>query len=99
MHLREEKREAFEQIQCQREWVLRAEHILDGSWVTEAHVLSNAEVERRFDHYLKDNHNYPTGMKVSDEEQQVLHLLRDAFHSEWNYTILPSSLLPSDQLI
>jgi transposase len=48
---------------------------------------------------LKDNHPYPTGVKVSDEELTALHLLRDAFHGEWNYTILPQSVLPSDQLI
>jgi Rhodopirellula transposase DDE domain len=48
---------------------------------------------------LKDNHPYPTGVKVSDEELAALHLLRDAFHGEWVYTILPQSVLPSDQLI
>lgn len=38
---------------------------------------------------LKDSNIYPTGRKVSDEELEALHLLRDAFHGEWNYTILP----------
>jgi Rhodopirellula transposase DDE domain len=40
---------------------------------------------------LKDSNTYPTGMKVTDEELKALHLLRDAFHGEWNYTILPQS--------
>jgi hypothetical protein len=38
---------------------------------------------------LKDSNSYPTGIKVSDEELDALHLLPDAFHGEWNYTILP----------
>lgn len=45
---------------------------------------------------LKDSRTYPTGMKVTDEELNALHVLRDAFHGEWNYTILPQS---STQLI
>jgi hypothetical protein len=54
VHLHEEKREAFEQIRRLREWVLRAEHILDGSWATEAQELTNAEIGRRFDAYLSE---------------------------------------------
>ena len=48
---------------------------------------------------LKDSQLYPTGRKVTDEELADLHLLRDAFHGEWNYTILPHASLSSDQLI
>jgi hypothetical protein len=47
--LHEEKREAFEQLRRLRQWVLQAEHILDGSWAKEARELTNAEVGRRFD--------------------------------------------------
>ncbi len=47
----------------------------------------------------KDSHLYPTGTKVSDDEVAALHLLRDEFHGEWNYTILPQSSLSSGQLI
>jgi transposase len=36
-----------------------------------------------------DTNTYPTGRKVSDEELALLSLVRDAFHGEWNYTILP----------
>ncbi len=36
-----------------------------------------------------DSTTYPVGRKVSDEEMAGLHLHRDAFHGEWNYTILP----------
>ena len=48
---------------------------------------------------LKDSQTYPTGRKVSDEELAALHLIRDAFHGEWNYTILPQALPAADQLI
>ena len=48
---------------------------------------------------LKDSQTYPTGRKVSDEELAALHLLRDVFHGEWNYTILPLTVPSSGQLI
>ncbi|WP_083814480.1 ISAzo13 family transposase [Ktedonobacter racemifer] len=38
---------------------------------------------------MKDSNVYPTGLKVSDEELAALHLIHDAFHGEWNYTIRP----------
>jgi len=47
----------------------------------------------------KDSQTYPTGTKVTDEELAALHLLRDAFHGEWNYTILPQASFSSGQLI
>lgn len=36
-----------------------------------------------------DTNIYPTGIKVSDEEMAHLHIIRDEFHGEWNYTIRP----------
>jgi transposase len=47
----------------------------------------------------KDSQTYPTGMKVTDEELAALSLVRDAFHGDWNYTILPQSSPSSVQLI
>jgi transposase len=38
---------------------------------------------------VKDSQTYPTGLKVTDEDLARLHLLRDTFHGEWNYTIKP----------
>jgi transposase len=38
---------------------------------------------------IKDTQSYPTGIKVSDEEMATLHLIRQPFHGEWNYTIQP----------
>ena len=32
---------------------------------------------------------YPTGKKVTDDALAALHIERDAFHGEWNYTIMP----------
>lgn len=37
-----------------------------------------------------DTNAYPTGMSISDEELAAVRLVRDEFHGEWNYTILPS---------
>ena len=36
-----------------------------------------------------DTNRYPAGRKVSDDELAVIHLRRDAFHGEWNYSLLP----------
>jgi hypothetical protein len=38
---------------------------------------------------VKDTHTYPTGIKVTDAELKSLHLIRDTFHGEWNYTFKP----------
>jgi hypothetical protein len=36
-----------------------------------------------------DTNTYPLGRKISDEDMATLQILRDDFHGEWNYTILP----------
>jgi hypothetical protein len=38
-----------------------------------------------------DSTEYPKGIVVSDQEMDNLHITRDAFHGEWNYTIHPSA--------
>jgi hypothetical protein len=35
-----------------------------------------------------DTGRYPTKIKVSDEELAAVHLQPEAFHGEWNYSIL-----------
>ncbi|MBA4384998.1 MAG: hypothetical protein C0410_09695 [Anaerolinea sp.] len=35
---------------------------------------------------VKDDHVYPTGKKVSDQQLALLHLYRHDFHGDWNYT-------------
>ena len=41
-----------------------------------------------------DTSDYPAGLSVSDAEMATLHLQRDDFHGEWNYTLLPRQRLP-----
>ena len=36
-----------------------------------------------------DTDQYPLGIKVPDEELELINIIRDEFHGEWNYTILP----------
>ncbi|MFZ2396972.1 MAG: hypothetical protein WAW09_11880, partial [Smithella sp.] len=31
------------------------------------------------------------GIKVTDEELKTVHIVREDFHGEWNYSILPSN--------
>ena len=38
-----------------------------------------------------DTSTYPTGQTVSDEALRRVHLQPDAFHGEWNYSILPGA--------
>ena len=38
-----------------------------------------------------DTNAYPAGRKVSDAELVTVRLERDAFHGDWNYSILPRS--------
>ena len=33
---------------------------------------------------------YPKGIKVTDEELETIHIFREDFHGEWNYSILPT---------
>lgn len=43
---------------------------------------------------VKDANSYPTGIKVSDEEMDMLNITRDPFHGDWNYTIQPQQVVP-----
>jgi hypothetical protein len=38
-----------------------------------------------------DPKSYPKGIKVTDEEFAAIRIIREEFHGEWNYTILPSN--------
>ena len=53
---------------------------LIGSTTTEAGLRVEAEL---------DTTEYPTGIKVTDEELAAVNLKRAEFHGEWNYTISP----------
>ncbi len=43
-----------------------------------------------------DPNVYPAGVRVSDAEMETLDLRPDAFHGEWNYTLLPRLMLPRE---
>jgi transposase len=38
-----------------------------------------------------DINQYPVGIKVPDEEMELVNIIKDKFHGEWNYTISPRS--------
>lgn len=53
---------------------------------------------RKAQRYLKqavksglDPNSYPSGIKVTDKQMAELRLSRDAFHGDWNYSLLPQS--------
>ncbi len=47
-----------------------------------------------------DPNVYPAGVRVSDAEMETLYLRPDAFHGEWNYSLLPRQrLLPTELII
>jgi hypothetical protein len=43
-----------------------------------------------------DDNRYPAGRTVSDADMDTLHLRPDAFHGEWNYSLLPRLMLPQE---
>ena len=43
-----------------------------------------------------DANAYPAGVSVSDADMQTLYLRPDAFHGEWNYSLLPRQRLLPD---
>ena len=38
---------------------------------------------------VKDGNSYPTGIKITKKDMKALHIIRDSFHGDWNYTIKP----------
>ena len=38
-----------------------------------------------------DRRKYAVGRKISDEEMKRVKIVKDKFHGEWNYTIIPAS--------
>ncbi len=43
-----------------------------------------------------DTNAYPAGTRVPDAAMDTLHLRPDAFHGEWNYSLLPRLMLPQE---
>ncbi len=48
---------------------------------------------------IKDSNLYPTGIQVSDKDIEALHLIPDAFHGNWNYTLKPPQSSLESQVI
>jgi hypothetical protein len=46
-----------------------------------------------------DTQSYPAGVTVSDKEMETLHLRKEAFHGEWNYSLLPRQRLPLTEAV
>ena len=46
-----------------------------------------------------DQNAYPKGVKVADAEMEALYLERDAFHGDWNYTLIPRERLPLSEAV
>lgn len=42
-----------------------------------------------------DGNEYPTGVKVSDEELAGVRIRRSAFHGDWNYMVSPNKKTPN----
>jgi hypothetical protein len=79
--LYEEKQGALEQVRSMREWVFKAEHILDGSWASSQEELSNAAVGHRLDEWLKElTHFLEVEERTDDERLRLGHLLKVMSH-------------------
>ncbi len=37
-----------------------------------------------------DRRKYAVGRKISNEEMKRVKIVKDKFHGEWNYTLLPA---------
>ena len=64
--------EQLEQLKCMRQWVLDAEHILDGSWAKPGECVSNEKVGRRFDRWRKTLARRLSDARLSPVERECL---------------------------
>lgn len=39
-----------------------------------------------------DENEYPTKLKIADEQMDKIHLIKNHFHGDWNYTIMPNNV-------
>ena len=60
------------QVTRMRQWVLDAEHLLDGSWAQPGEVVSNHSVGRRLDRWLRTLAHQRAKGRLSEEEQACL---------------------------
>lgn len=64
--------EPLAQVKRMQQWVLSAEHILDGSWAQPGEVVSNATVGQRLDAWRKQMSKLLTDGTLSELEQECL---------------------------
>jgi hypothetical protein len=60
------------QVKRMHQWVLDAEHILDGSWAQAGDVVTNETVGQRFDAWRQEISGHLTGGSLSTLEQECL---------------------------
>jgi transposase len=46
-----------------------------------------------------DTNRYPAGRVVSDDQLAAIHVRRDPFHGDWNYTLLPRRMLLAPEAV
>lgn len=79
--LHQEKKALLASIKSMYDWVLEVEHIFDGSWAHQPQEISNAEVERRLDAYLKRLSCFlEAEERTEDEKVRLGHLLKVLTH-------------------
>ncbi len=72
---------SFEQVKRMREWVLSAEHILDGSWARCKEEVTNQQVGQRFDAWYHELQALAqTGTLSQDEQECLAHFLQVLDH-------------------
>ncbi len=59
--------------------------------IAHTHTQSGLKIRARL-----DRRTYPIGIKTSDAELDALHVTRDEFHGDWNYTLTPAKEPSSD---
>lgn len=60
--------------------------------IANTHTANGTRIRARL-----DAHKYPLGEKTTDAEFKALHIERDDFHGNWNYTLVPSETRSSDK--
>lgn len=70
MRLHEEKKELLASLKMMRDWVVEAEHILDGSWAPCPEEITNQAVGQLFDAYLERLSHFLQG-EVSTEDEKT----------------------------
>jgi len=79
--------EAVEQVKRMRQWVLDAEHILDGSWASPGEAVNNEHVGHRFDQWRQQLSEHLTDGTLSLIEQECLAQFLQIFSNLRPYLI------------